>query len=153
MAVGIKTRRGESQGTAKTYIYNRGAENVALGGGIDKWTLAGTTGIVKNTDHIILSIPGGSNAGGLCTFSKFDWTPYTTLHVVYKLAAPAGKAFGAFSSLHYSTGIAQVSLSLSATEITSQLDVSSVNGQYYLSSYFNGDSGAVTFTVYEIWLV
>lgn len=137
------------------YLYRYGEEYTDLTGGWD-----GLTSVSKNADNLLFTCNSSLN-GAFITHNKIDLTPYSTLKVLSKRYTGLANGAGAYisnlkSSLAeiLSSSVASVSLTNDATNPQwTSLDVSALNGQYYVALgafYVSETRGAYA---YEVMLI
>lgn len=147
MAKGVKTRRGKSKGKVNPYLYNSGDENTLLTGG---WVVGYSDGSgtqTKESNHLYLYAYGSSYVPQktYVTNNAINMTNINTLKVDWE---KTGSSYGS-ASLHLIVSKikegnrTQYDARVVFSEIgrtTSQLDVSSLSGEYYVR--INANSGS-----------
>lgn len=169
MAEGFKVQhKKQHKEQGKVYLYNAGDEYTTLTGG---WTLKTLTGIsgsyslTKEASSLKINGKVSATACMIYPINKIDISIYTklcaTIRVTQKTNSYYSPTIGAWNIIpslrsDYLTDAVAYTGHILATTIATYdyvLDISNVNGIYYLPVGFNtGWSGTYTFYIDKVWL-
>lgn len=142
-----------------TYLYNKGDECTDLTGGwaatATKPSGSGSTAVspavTKNTDSITISLSSGYEnyrIGYLATSKSIDLTQYSKITINVTKFSINGEIIVSNSKASGFTKTASMRLSVGVNV----LDISSLNGKYYVLLGMGGHEGTASFTFDEIYL-
>ena len=157
-----KTAKIYQGGTWKeliTYLYNKGDERTTLTGGwvatAIKPSGAGSTAVkpsvTKNTDSITVSLTSGYEnyrIGYLATVKSIDLTNYSKITINVTKFSINGDICVSDRKTSGFSGAASMKLSVGVNV----LDISSLNGKYYVLLGMGGHEGTASFTFDKVYL-
>lgn len=166
----MSRRRSLFEDNNRVYLYRNGDECAAITGG---WTDVGYTtstagytytAPVENTDNIDLSVENPSSAKTCFSGSsnKIDFTPYTKMGITIEIVnCPNGvQTYGRIGVTSNKTGANTNQIAVYNPQgtgisgiVTQYIDLSSVNGSYYVFGFVSANSGNVSrFKIKEVWI-
>ena len=139
-----------------TYLYNLGDECEDITGG---WTYKkgfGSCSVTKNSDNIYVACTEGSSGAAVSVYptNKIDLTSKSKLKLNFSSTRLhiTDTALRVITEPYNGTVIAKTVLGITGTDITVELDVSNVSGEYYVEIYATSYSGDTNLTIHELSL-
>ena len=138
------------------YLYKNGNEYTNITGGWNNrgytWDSDALQGVTKNADSMVIRGVYNSYRGGVGTVKKVNTSGYSTLKAVgFTTEVYPNNALYLSASKDVLTG-KTASVQFGATESEINIDLNSLQGDYYIAIVVDGDTQTPTTTVKKIWL-
>lgn len=139
-----------------TYLYNRGDECEHITGGWTYEELFGSCSLTKNSDSIYVVCTEGSSGSAISVYptNKIDLTSKSKLKLNFSSTRlnTTDTELRIITEPYNGKVIARKVLGKTGTNITVELDVSSVSGKYYVEIYATSYYGDTNLTIRELSL-